>query len=156
MEQVGVKAAMSNNIKKLAEKHPLVFAHMSESSQSDLPDGWVNLVDELCCKLTTLLVESYAKYPLNEEDNMIGITIDQIKEKFGGLRFYCSFLTEDADLWGKATDIINEYENRSYSVCQVTGKPGTQCSVGRQVITLCEDERIRMKGITMKEAPFRF
>ena len=156
MEQVGVKAAMSNNIKKLAEKHPLVFANMSESSHSDLPDGWMTLVDELCSKLTPLLVESYANYPLNKEDYMIGITLDQIKEKFGGLRFYCSFLTEDSDLWGKATDIINEYENRSYSVCQVTGKPGTQCSVGRQVITLCEEERIRMNGITMKEAPFRF
>ena len=156
MEQDGVKALMSDNIKKLAEKYPLVFANMSETSYSDLPDGWVNLVDELCSKLTPLLVESYANYPLNKDESMIGITVDQIKEKFGGLRFYCSFLTEDADLWGKATDIINEYENRSYSVCQVTGKTGTQCSVGRQVITLCEDERIRMKGITMKEVPFRF
>jgi len=147
---------MSDNIKKLAKKHPLVFATVSKSSHSDLPNGWVNLVDELCSKLTPLLVESYANYPLNEEDNMIGIIIDQIKEKFGGLRFYCSFLTEDADLWSKATNIINEYENRSYSVCQVTGQPGTQCSVGRHVITLCEEERVRMKGITMKEAPFRF
>jgi len=156
MEQDGVKALMSDNIKKLAEKHPIVFANMSEASYSDLPDGWVNLVDELCSKLTPLLVESYANYPLKEEEYMIGITIDQIKEKFGGLRFYCSFLTEDADLWGKATNIITEYEYKSYNVCQITGNPGTQCSVGRQIITLCEDERIRMKGIIMKEEPFRF
>ena len=156
MEQDGVKAVMSDNIKKLAEKHPLVFANMSEASYSDLPNGWVDLVDELCSKLTPLLIESYANYPLNEEDYMIGITIDQIKEKFGGLRFYCSFLTEDADLWGKANTIISEYEQKSYSVCQVTGKPGTQCSAGRHVITLCEEERVRMKAITMKEAPFRF
>ena len=156
MEQDGVKAVMSNNIKKLADKHPLIFANMSEAMWSDLPDGWVDLVDELCSKLSPLLVESYAKYPPNEENFMIGITIDQIKEKFGGLRFYCSFLTEDTDLWGKSTDIINEYENRSYSVCQITGKSGTQCSAGSQVITLCEEERVRMKAITMKEAPFRF
>ena len=57
MERVGVKVKMSNNIKKLAEKHPLVFAHMSESSHPDLPDGWMTLVDELCSKLTPLLVE---------------------------------------------------------------------------------------------------
>ena len=122
MERVGGKVKMSENIKKLAEKHPLVFAHMSESSHSDLPDGWMTLVDELCSKLTPLLVESYANYPLNKEDNMIGITIDQIKEKFGGLRFYCSFLTEDSDLWGKANSIINEYEDKSYDVCQTSGK----------------------------------
>ena len=122
MEQDGVKVVMSDNIKKLAEKYPLVFANMSETSYSDLPDGWVNLVDELCSKLTPLLVESYANYPLNEEDNMIGITVDQIKEKFGGLRFYCSFLTEDSDLWGKANSIINEYEDKSYDVCQTSGK----------------------------------
>jgi len=42
MEQDGVKAVMSNNIKKLAEKHPLVFANMSEAMWSDLPDGWVD------------------------------------------------------------------------------------------------------------------
>ena len=122
MEQDGVKVVMSDNIKKLAEKYPLVFANMSETSYSDLPDGWVNLVDELCSKLTPLLVESYANYPLNEEDNMIGITVDQIKEKFGGLRFYCSFLTEDSDLWGKANSIIDEYEEKSYDVCQISGK----------------------------------
>ena len=113
---------MSDNIKKLAEKYPLVFANMSETSYSDLPDGWVNLVDELCSKLTPLLVESYANYPLNKDESMIGITVDQIKEKFGGLRFYCSFLTEDSDLWGKANSIINEYEDKSYDVCQTSGK----------------------------------
>ena len=122
MEQDGVKALMSDNIKKLAEKYPLVFANMSETSYSDLPDGWVNLVDELCSKLTPLLVESYANYPLNKDESMIGITVDQIKEKFGGLRFYCSFLTEDSDLWGKANSIINEYEDKSYDVCQTSGK----------------------------------
>ena len=122
MEQDGVKALMSDNIKKLAEKYPLVFANMSETSYSDLPDGWVNLVDELCSKLTPLLVESYANYPLNKDESMIGITVDQIKEKFGGLRFYCSFLTEDSDLWGKANSIINEYEDKSYDVCQISGK----------------------------------
>lgn len=113
---------MSENIKKLADKYPLVFANMSETSYSDLPDGWVNLVDELCSKLTPLLVESYANYPLNEDTSMIGITVDQIKEKFGGLRFYCSFLTEDPDLWGKANSIIDEYEDKSYDVCQISGK----------------------------------
>ena len=122
MEQDGVKVVMSDNIKKLAEKYPLVFANMSETSYSDLPDGWVNLVDELCSKLTPLLVESYANYPLNKDESMIGITVDQIKEKFGGLRFYCSFLTEDSDLWGKANSIINEYEDKSYDVCQTSGK----------------------------------
>ena len=122
MEQDGVKALMSDNIKKLAEKYPLVFANMSETSYFDLPDGWVNLVDELCSKLTPLLVESYANYPLNKDESMIGITVDQIKEKFGGLRFYCSFLTEDSDLWGKANSIINEYEDKSYDVCQISGK----------------------------------
>ena len=120
MEQDGVKALMSDNIKKLAEKYPLVFANMSETSYSDLPNGWVNLVDELCSKLTPMLVESYANYPLNA--SMIGITVDQIKEKFGGLRFYCSFLTEDPDLWGKANSIIDEYEEKSYDVCQISGK----------------------------------
>lgn len=120
MEQDGERVKMSDNIKKLAEKYPLVFANMSEAAYSDLPDGWVNLVDELCSKLTPLLVESYANYPLNA--SMIGITVDQIKEKFGGLRFYCSFLTEDPDLWGKANSIIDEYEDKSYDVCQISGK----------------------------------
>jgi len=145
MEQDGVKAMMSDNIKKLAKKHPLVFANMSEATWSDIPDGWMNLVDELCSKLTPLLVESYAKYPLNEDEYMIGITIDQIKEKFGGLRFYCSFLTEDSDLWDKATVIIDEYERKSYDICQITGKHGTLRSKQMPIVTLCDEEFIKMK-----------
>jgi len=145
MERGGVKAVMSDNIKKLAEKHPLVFANMSETAYSDIPDGWMNLVDELCSKLTPLLVESYAKYPLNEDEYMIGITIDQIKEKFGGLRFYCSFLTEDSDLWDKATVIIDEYEKKSYDICQITGKHGTLRSKQMPIVTLCDEEFIKMK-----------
>ncbi len=45
MEQDGERVKMSNNIKKLAEKHPLIFANMSAAMWSDLPDGWVDLVD---------------------------------------------------------------------------------------------------------------
>lgn len=58
--------------------------------------------------------------------------IYQVKEKFGGLRFYI----------GSGTDAIHkritEAENESYSICERCGKPGTLYQTGWWK-TLCPD-----------------
>jgi hypothetical protein len=59
-------------------------------------------------------------------------TLAQIKEKFGGLRFYI----------GGGSDVvhqrINEAENESYKVCEKCGEPGKHSSWGGYwITTLC-------------------
>lgn len=83
--------------------------------------GWQPLIDELDTRLRT----QWPQY-----------TIDQIKEKFGTLRFYANpgapMPTSDDDAehgaWQQDTDafhaVISEYEAKSGSVCEKCGNPG--------------------------------
>lgn len=66
-------------------------------------DGWLQLIHDL---IEELLAAGWDKH------------ITQIKEKFGGLRFYIGSGTEEI------FDIISKYENLSYETCEVCGETG--------------------------------
>jgi hypothetical protein len=59
----------------------------------------------------------------------------QVKEKFGGLRFYVSGGKEET--WRKAEELIDEAEDKSLHVCEECGEPGRLRGVG-WVVTLCD------------------
>lgn len=70
-------------------------------------DGWVNvLLDELVLKLVNM---GWNK------------NIAQVKEKFGGLRFYIEQGTREM------TALIDEYESRSFTVCEECGAQARMC-----------------------------
>jgi hypothetical protein len=69
-----------------------------------------------------------------------GARIYQIKEKFGGLRFYCDFE------WGLEE---SKLEERSLSICEECGRPGKPRG-GGWIKTLCDscdepDARLRRR-----------
>jgi hypothetical protein len=78
-------------------------------------DGWFQLIYDLSEKLTKL----------NQ-----GIEAAQVKEKFGGLRFYINSGNDNA------YDLINEAEMKSYSVCERCGELGISRWLNWQY-TLC-------------------
>ena len=80
-----------------------------EMAQRCVGPGWAGLV-----------AECYELLP-------DGSTISQVKEKFGGLRFY-------ADPY---LDAINDIEDRSLTVCEDCGQPGEPRS-GGWIRTLCD------------------
>lgn len=65
--------------------------------------------------------------------------IFQIKEKFGGLRFY---IGEGSD---EVYEAIQAAEDYSYRVCEVTGKPGKLRRDLRWWRTLCDEEYNKAK-----------
>lgn len=67
-------------------------------------DGWFNLIYELSEKITKL------------DPNCKAV---QVKEKFGGLRFYTGGTTKEVH------DLISEYENKSYKTCEDCGDTET-------------------------------
>lgn len=77
-----------------------------------LPDGWVDLVVELHGKLNTI-------------DPRYKVAC--VKEKFGGLRFYMSFIygvdddMPSADERNVMWKLVEEYEQKSFQVCQDCG-----------------------------------
>ena len=85
-------------------------------------DGWYNLLDELMGKI-------------QEVDKDKITVINQIKEKFGGLRFNTGGTTEEA------YDIIEEYEDKSFYVFEVCGKEGELCIANKWCKTVCVEHR---------------
>lgn len=68
-----------------------------------------------------------------------GGEVYQVKEKFGGLRFYIGAGSDEIH------ERIQQAEDKSYSVCEVTGKPGKLRSDLGWVRTLCDEEYEKVK-----------
>lgn len=84
-----------------------------------LPDGWISLVAELDAKLAEINPD---------------YTVDQVKEKFGGLRFYFESDVEH----DRMRAIVAEAEEQSFGLCQRCGKPGKLASRPAWYSTLCD------------------
>jgi len=74
-----------------------------------------------------------------EIDHKHETRISQVKEKFGGLRFYINHGTNEI------FDLIHEYENKSYTVCEVCGKAGKCRNDIGWIRTLCEEHYNEIK-----------
>ena len=70
---------MMDKLSELVLTHPRLFRGKPPVVASDLPDGWFPIVDALCRGIEALL-----------ESEPERLEVSQIKEKFGGLRFYFS------------------------------------------------------------------
>ena len=128
-------------IDKLIEDYPSVFKDMESTSNYNLPSGWYLLVDKLCSNLSVLLDEEHKKIKENHEEPLFMLL--QIKEKFGGLRFYYMMNTQNDDLYQEIRKLIDIAEDTSYNTCEITGKPGKLCRSGMHYHTFCEELRIK-------------
>jgi len=75
--------------------------------------GWAGLVRE-----------AYAGLP-------VGAVVDDVKEKYGGLRIYLSMIRLPFE------DVVDEIERRSMRLCEVCGQPGALRALP-WIKTLCE------------------
>jgi hypothetical protein len=93
--------------KQLYEKYPKIFdGHMYWGIETG--DGWYNLIDNLCGDIQKHVDESGCPQAVAL----------QIKEKFGGLRFYIS----GGD--GAIDCLIISAEQLSETTCEECGDPG--------------------------------
>lgn len=111
---------------KLVQKYPSIFrdyrGDMRQTCMAwgfECGDGWYNLINELCEKLS--------KY-----DDVVAV---QVKEKFGGLRFYISGV--DKSHYDEVYKYIEEAEEKSIKICEVCGEPG-KIRGGGWIHTSCE------------------
>lgn len=132
---------------KIIEQYPIVFKHFDESAYNNLPSGWYKIMDKLCSELTIILEEALGTNPENTEEPLFSVL--QVKEKFGGLRFYYMMNTKDDELYKKIQTAVDIAEDASYSTCQVTGNIGALCKNGSHYMTLCEESRISMNYKTI-------
>ena len=71
-------------------------------------NGWFKLIDELLTDIESL----------NPDES---IKVDQIKEKFGGLRIYLNHYGEDDKIADQILDLIGMAEVYSTAVCESCG-----------------------------------
>jgi hypothetical protein len=104
----------------------------------EVGDGWYNLIDELCSKLVAL-------HP--------NIRADQVKEKYGTLRFYISSEGKvPATLMDKAYDLEDEYETKSSTICEECGNVGLLRGNG-WLRTLCDAHATAMGYGPIEDMP---
>lgn len=107
-------------------------------------DGWLTLIDTLCACIKNEL--DFAKRQLDlrrekgqevpeEEYEVIALKVQQVKEKFGGLRFYVYGGNETTQ------GMIRLAESMSHKICECCGKPGKLKSEGWWR-TMCDPCRI--------------
>jgi len=96
-----------------------------EEAKRSVGPGWAKLVEECwyVCK--------NSKSP---------ITIMQVKEKFGTLRFYVGYASEEI------LDLINKYEDESAFICEQCGNKGYTTKLKGWLRTLCDTCRIKELG----------
>ncbi len=103
----------------LCRDFPLLYADRHASMRNtcmcwgfDVGDGWEPIIRRLSEKLEATI----AKMP---EDAQDFCKADQVKEKFGTLRFYMSAESDEMSKW------IREAEQESAVTCETCGAPGT-------------------------------
>lgn len=122
-------------------------------------DGWYNIIDVLCGKLSSEYMSAKSRYEfikdkvgqkmyggsgdvitqgeidhrkqiMEEEASKVPVAV-QVKEKFGGLRFYVQAATS------KHYDYISFAESMSYRTCEQCGAPGKRYTDGWHKV-LCD------------------
>ena len=104
---------------KLLDKYPKLFSNQ-QFWGFECGDGWYDILDNLCGAIS--------QYTYDGDE----IYVDQIKEKFGRLRFYLS--REDDVMHGMIT--LAEY--MSGHTCELCGAPGKTRDVS-WFVTLCDE-----------------
>lgn len=99
---------------------------------SRIEDGW--LVTVSCDSGWDDLIVSLDKELSDIDPNYV---IHQIKEKFGGLRYY--FAT-NTDKRSEMNGIVKRYEDLSLQTCEISGKPGVLMSKNGFYKTLSPEE----------------
>lgn len=91
----------------LKEECPILYG---SNKYFDCGDGWFPLLREL-----SRHIEEYNRKEVGEGRHVV---VMQVKEKFGGLRFYVNSSTTNIDR------LIAEAEDRSFKVCETCGEDG--------------------------------
>ena len=126
---------------KLVEKYPKILCDYGGDMQKtcmhwgmECGDGWYDLLNDLLEKLDYI-----------SKHSGVQVVADQIKAKFGTLRFYYStIIKKDFNVEPIVdkiiSDIVAAAERQSAYVCENTGKRGFSCSRMGWLKTLSREE----------------
>ena len=105
----------------LFTKYPKIFANASKGPAEscmfwgiETGPGWMVLIDTLCSN-----IQRHIDWKVQQGQEIEQVTADQVKEKFGTLRFYASGGDETTG------GMIRLAESMSARICETCGSPGS-------------------------------
>lgn len=120
---------------QLIKKYPKIFQDYEGNpgmvNWHGVPGGWLPAIDTLCGCIQSY-VDNHVRYTKDGKIRPQQVTCSQMKEKFGGLRFYTNGHDELVDGMISMAEFICDH------TCQVCG---SQNNIGRTqgwISTLCE------------------
>jgi hypothetical protein len=128
----------------LCERYPKIFKMRNASMQETCMcwgfshgDGWFDIIDSACKNIQHHIdwkqkQTPYDKMTQQEFEAEHQPVAAQVKEKFGGLRFY----VDNCDDYVRG--VIAMAESMSYRTCEHCGSPGKQTGKG-WIKTLCDN-----------------
>ena len=119
--------------KLLCEKYPKMMVNRDKPMMEtcmcwgfSCGDGWFNILNQLMGN-----IQHHIDWKNKKEEVVAQVTLDQVKEKFGTLRFYYSGGDDVID------GMVRMAESMSGVTCEECGSPGKRVG-GGWVTTLCE------------------
>jgi hypothetical protein len=131
MSQIGHKHTLEfKRWEELKKKCPKLYRY---SLHFDCGPGWYDLIANLSIEIEKILnaLPATEALPEQEEDELGEIYAEQVKEKYGRLRFYMSYYNKEID------DLIRMAEGDSVKICEVCGAPGGMVNNGSLKV-LCD------------------
>lgn len=137
--------------KKLCKRYPFLIIQNQRINKpidynftyfDDIPKGWRKAFGiQMCEDIRKILIKANYLYDYH---------IAQIKEKFGGLRWYDYGVPPS--IFQELQDTISKYEELSYRTCINCGRPATKISLGwiNPFCNKCADklnERVKFKNL---------
>ena len=94
--------------------------------------GWFDIVDEL----SKQIADYVSKFPVRTEEPYVNVV--QIKEKFGGLRYYIHYHNLNDDQIQEVENLVRVAEIKSCTACEDCGGDGTKVAPRKYWMrTLC-------------------
>jgi hypothetical protein len=91
-------------------------------------DGWFDILFDLSGEVIQACKDN--NVPLGAEHDE-GFFVRQVKEKYGGLRYYVSYS------FTCLCDLIDSAEAKSIKTCEMCGKPGRLKQINSWWVTIC-------------------
>jgi len=129
----------------LCERYPKMMVNrnlpMTETCMCwgfECGDGWFNILDQLMGN-----IQHHIDWKNRKGEVVPQVTLDQVKEKFGTLRFY--YTGGDEYING----LVTMAESMSGTTCEGCGNPGELRSGGwiRTICDTCEEKRDAMRNM---------
>lgn len=126
------------------------FKNMYQQFGCEIDNGWYSLLNSLCEEI----MQVYNKHACQPD-----IIVDQVKEKFGSLRFYYHFYGRPVQIHAfdavggfssrlypagnavhkEIASIVRKWENESLTVCEKCGAHGVLRTELQWICVLCDD-----------------